>query len=364
MDVGRYGPAMAEDPSESPLPPPRTAPPTALVGEDGRYAFGTYDGPIARVNPLDAAGPGASRIERVRRDLGLKEWQAFQLGDDDRFVLGAVYTAKAMALLQLLVVDKQAATITRWERKLAPWRVAVARGLTGTRSYGHVGGFSITVGNDLSGGSLTVDATHPGRRGLAPLELHGAGRTGDAGHLVIVHPFSDRRALYSHKAMMPFDGTLRIGGATVGIGAERGFLILDDHHGDYPRPMRYDWVTAVRRTDDGRVEGFNLTRNQVRDPDVHNENAIWIGDAVHRLPAIVVDRPEGPHGPWHAHDGAGMVDVRFTPTVRSTMHVGPRRSLAEYYAPYGWFEGTIDTGTARLDVDGMFGMGEQKLIRL
>lgn len=347
-------------------PPDRTSPPAALVDPKGRYAFGTYDGPIDRINPLDASGVTASRFDRARRDLGLKEWQAFQLGDDDRFVLGAVYTAKALALLQVLVVDKHAATIIRYERKVAPWRLSVARGLTGTRSHGHAGGFAITIGNDLAAGRLTVDAHHPGRRDLPALELHGTGTCGpdEAGHLVIVHPFSDRRALYSHKVMMPFTGTLRVGGGDLGFAEGRGFLILDDHHGDYPRPMRYDWVTAVRRADDGRVEGFNLTRNQVRDPDVHNENAIWLGDEVHRLPAIVVDRPDGPDGAWHAHDAAGMVDVLFTPTVRSTMHVGPRRSLAEYYAPYGWFEGQIDTGSARLVVDGMFGMGEQKLIRL
>ncbi len=26
-------------------------------------------------------------------------------------------------------------------------------------------------------------------------------------------------------------------------------MILDDHHGDYPSPMQYDWVTGVRRSD-------------------------------------------------------------------------------------------------------------------
>lgn len=347
-----------------PVPPPRTAPPSALV-EDGRYRFGTYDGPITTINPLDAAGPGrAAPLRRRLRNLGLKEWEAFQLGDDDWFVLGAVYDAKVLGLLQVLVIDKQRATITRWETKLPSPRLDVARGLSGTRSHGHAGGFSITIGNELADGRLTVDATHPGRDGLAPLELLGTGRCGpdDAGHLVIVHPFDDDAALYSHKVMMPFDGSLRIGLDEVGFGADRGFLILDDHHGDYPRPMQYDWLTGAWRAADGRVEGFNLTDNQVRDPDVNNENAIWLGDEVHRLPAITIDRPDGPWGRWHAHDRSGAVDVRFTPTVRSAMHVGPRRMLAEYYAPYGWLEGTIEAEAALLRVDGMFGVGEQKRI--
>ncbi len=44
------------------------------------------------------------------------------------------------------------------------------------------------------------------------------------------------------------------------------------------------------------------------------------------------------------------------------MHVGPAKALAEYYAPYGWYEGAIEAEDARLNVDGMFGVGEQKRI--
>lgn len=348
------------------FPPDRTAPPEALV-IDGRYRFGTYDAPLPKVNPLDAAGTGRlSPVRRRVRNLGLKEWQAFQLGDDDHFLLGAVYNAKSMGLLQVLVVDKQAATIRRWETRIPSTRLSVARGLSGTRSHGHAGGFSITFGNELAEGRLTIDATHPGKGDLPPLELHGTGRCGEgeAGHLVIVHPFDDDKALYSHKVMMPFDGSLRIGADDVGFAQDRGYLILDDHHGDYPRPMQYDWLTGVHRSADGRIEGFNLTDNQIRDPEINNENALWLGDEVHRLPAITIDRPEGPYGPWHAHDRLGAVDVRFTPTVRSSMHVGPRKALAEYYAPYGWLEGTIEAEHASLKVDNMFGVGEQKRISI
>lgn len=348
--------------SEPSYPPNRSAPPAVII-EHGSHRFGTYDGPIPNVNPHEVSG---GRVARALRSTRLKEWEAFQLGDDDWFVLGAVYDAKAMGLLQVLAVDKQRATITRWQAQVPSPRVNVARGLSGTRSHGHSGGFTITIGNELAAGRLHVDASHPGRRDLAPLELHGTGLCppDETGHLVIVHPFTDDQALYSHKAIMPFEGSLRIGSDRVGFDPDRGFLILDDHHGEYPRPQRYDWVTGVRRAPDGRVEGFNLTDNQVRDPDVHNENALWIGSDVHRLPAITVDRPKGPWEPWHVHDRHGAVDVRFTPTVRSALHVGPRRSLAEYYAPYGWFEGTIEAEHARLDLDGFFGVGEQKLIRI
>ncbi|EGD54529.1 DUF2804 family protein [Gordonia neofelifaecis] len=346
------------------FPPVATAPPQSLVSS-GKYNFGTYDQAIPDINPLDAAGTGPlAPLRRQVRNSGLKEWEAFQLGDDDRFVLGAVYNAKSVGLLQVLVVDKNAATIARWETKLPSAMLHVARGLDDTVSEGEFAGLKVEIGNNLPDGVLTVDAVHRGTALKPELGLHITGdcAPGRAGHLVIVHPFSENKALYSHKAMMPASGSLLIGGEHVGLADDRGYLILDDHHGDYPRPMKYDWVTGIRRNQTGVVEGFNLTHNQTRNPGVYNENALWIGDQVHRLPPVTVTRPDGPWGKWFIRDAAGIVDVTFTPTVRSTMHVGPRKMLAEYYAPYGWYEGMINAQHATLNVDGMFGVGEQKRI--
>ena len=50
--------------------------------------------------------------------------------------------------------------------------------------------------------------------------------------------------------------------------------------------------------------------------------------------------------------------------MRNEQHVGPRSVLADYYGPFGHFEGAIELGDGRtVDVGGFFGMGEQKFIR-
>ncbi|CAN5418302.1 hypothetical protein BH10ACT3_BH10ACT3_18000 [soil metagenome] len=354
------------DPS-SPLP--RDPAPSSLV-HNGEYRFGTYDGPIAHLNPEDSVkGSGAAGwLGRTVRTLRMKEWQAFQLGNDEWFVLGAVYDAKFVALLQVLAVHKESGRIHRWEKKIPSLQLSVARGLDGTRSHGRTGDFAIALGNEVSLGRLTVDATHPGDgAGLPALELHGVGHCAPdlAAHLVIAHPFADGRSLYSDKCMMPFGGTLRIGDQDVSFDTDSSFMILDDHHGEYPSPLQYDWLTGARRTAEGTLQGFNLTANQIQDPERYNENAIWIDNTVHRLPAVRFERPNGVNDVWLVTDAHGQVDVRFTPTVRSEMHVGPRKILAEYFAPYGWFEGRLAAADgATLDLDGFFGVGEQKLIRL
>ncbi len=342
---------------ERPLDPP----PDSLV-EDGRFRFGTYSGPIANVNPLDVS----SRVPRAIRNLRLKEWQAFQLGNDEWFVLGAVYTTKVLALVQIVAVHKTSATAQRWEQKVAPTKVQIAQGLDGTQSRGSAKGFSISVANAMSLGSITVSASHLGSSSTPDMELSAVGQCapGVAGHLAICHPFADNRALYSNKMMMPVSGTLRMATTEVTFDEASSFMIVDDHKGEYPTPMAYDWVTGVAREAGGRVVGFNLTDNQVLDPERFNENAVFIGDTVHRLPAVHVHRPDGEYGRWHVTDAHGQVDVGFTPSVRNEQRVGPRAYLAEYYGPFGWFDGKIVTASGETIVlDDYFGMGEKKRIR-
>lgn len=336
--------------------------PPALV-VDGRFQFGTFAQSIPLVNPLDAM-PASTRWLHALR---LKEWQAFQAMDPDIFIVGAVYATKVVDLLQIAVIEKRTGQMRKWERKLRPRRLRIAQGLDGTASAGTAGGLSVTFINHVPRGSLGIDARSAAAADLPELQLRLTGHCAPerAGHLVICHPFSPTRALYSHKCIMPGSGELRIGTQAHSFAPDTTTLILDDHKGFYPFPMAYDWLTAATRDAQGNVLGFNLTANQIQDPERYNENALWIGPTVERLPAVHFDRPQGVNATWHIKDRAGRVDVRFSPTVRNEVHVGPARSIAEYYGPFGWVEGTIARADgSAVKLDGLFGMGEQKRIRM
>lgn len=346
------------------IPPPAGFDPTpsALV-IDGRFQLGTFASAIARINPLDAS-PATTRW---LHSLRLKEWQAFQVTDPDYFIVGAVYATKVIDLLQLAVVEKRTGRIHKWQAKVAPRRLQVAQGLDGTTSMGRAGGLYVAFSNRIPAGDLVVEAQSTPRGDLPPLDLRVAGHCGpgQAGHLVICHPFPNGKVLYSHKCMMPGGGILRMGDRQHEFEAAQSVVILDDHKGFYPFPMAYDWLTAAARDADGRIVGVNLTANQVCDPDRYNENALWLGATVERLPAVRFERPRGVYGTWHIRDRDGRVDVRFSPTVPNEVHAGPGRMLAEYYGPFGWLEGTLErSGGDVVRLDGFFGMGEQKRVRM
>lgn len=343
-------------------PPPALQPPPAALVAGGDIAFGSYDAPVRSVNLLDRWS-GASRAWHASR---LKEWQAFQLVDRDHFVLGAVYDTKSLGILQVVVVEKSTRRVRRFEHKVPSPALSVGQGLFETRSVGRWRGMQVTITNDAEHASTTIDAHARATRSRPPMLLHvdAGGTPAEAARIVICHPFVDGTPLYSDKSAVPASGQLTIGERSETFAREATILIVDDHKGRYPAPMAYDWVTGARVTPEGSRIAFNLTHNQVREPEVYNENVVFVDGGTHRLPPVAFERPRDVRGPWHIRDRAGMVDVTFEPEVDNDQHVGPGKVLAEYYGPFGWFSGSVETAQGPVDLDGFYGMGEQKLIRV
>jgi hypothetical protein len=129
--------------------------------------------------------------------------------------------------------------------------------------------------------------------------------------------------------------------------------------------MRWDWVTSAV-VKDGVARGFNLTRNQCRDPERYNENCAWLGDTLGVLPAVELtrERERTPAEVWTIRDRGGRVSLRFTPSVPGDVSVNAVIVHSKYRGPFGHFEGRLEPeGLAPVVVDGWFGMGEDFHLR-
>lgn len=182
--------------------------------------------------------------------------------------------------------------------------------------------------------------------------------------LVICHPFAPNRGLYSHKCLQPMKGWLALGTERFNFSPEDSFFILDDHKGFYPYIMEYDWLCGARVDPDLGLVGFNLTRNQVLQPQVYNENCLWCQGKTYLLPAVVFSRPQGVYGPWQVKDEWGYVDLTFHPEYKGEVKLDLLVAESDYYGPCGWIEGRIRTFEDLAEFTNLFGMGEQKRIRL
>lgn len=337
------------------------SPPPQLV-RDGRQQLGRFSGPFAKANLIDARFRG---LPRLLRRLRLKEWQAAQIVGPGLFANVALFDAKLMSLLQVKIYDRERGEKIVHEWKLRPGAFTVAdQLLDSTTRYADRRG-SLSFANQLARGrieiALDLAATGALPRVAGRLELH-ADR--GASHVASL-PIAGDIGMYSHKGMFPVAGELTVGERAYRLSPGDSLALLDDHKGYYPYVMRWDWVTsAVHR--DGEARGFNLTRNQCRDPEQFNENCAWLGDRIGLLPAVELtrERERQPGERWTIRDRTGRVDLVFTPTVPGDVEVNALVVHSRYRGPFGTFEGRLEPeGLPPIIVDGWFGMGEDFHLR-
>ena len=332
------------------------SPPAQLV-EDGRQHLGRFDGPPARANLLDARYRG---LPRPLRWLRLKEWQAFQISTPRLFVNVALFDAKLMSLLQVKVFDKERGEKHLHEQKLRPGAFKVADQLLDSETRYQDRRGRLGFRNRLAEGRVEIDVEVPRLSGrLTVYTDRGASQ-------VVSLPFTGDVGMYSHKGMFPVEGELQVGDERHVLAPGDALALMDDHKGYYPYVMKWDWVTSATHDGRGRALGFNLTRNQCRDPDRYNENCAWIDDRIGRLPAVVFERERArePGERWRIRDDAGRVDVVFEPTVPGDVKVNAVVVESRYRGPFGRFAGRLEPeGLEPISVDGWFGMGEEFWLR-
>lgn len=339
--------------------------PESLV-EGGSTNFGTFSTPFADVNPLDASRVFGLPVPRFMKYMRLKEWQAYQFGNSDCFILVVLYNQKPGLLTQFIYYDKKARTRLKYEKIAPSWSAVMPATLNHSRACYETGGYRIDCHNRLERGRLFVDVAIRSHRRLPDVYGHFEALHDAPGvrPLVVSLPLGENRGMYSHKCLMPMRGVLCVGDRMTGFEADDSFAIIDAHKGYYPYILKYDWVTGVMTGRKRGPVGFNLTDNQVIDSARYNENCLWSDGALHLLPPVKFERPDGVKGEWLIRDGYGMVDIVFTPEMENTLKMNLLFVRTDYHGPFGSFRGVIrPRNGAKVTLDGFFGMGEQKYLR-
>jgi hypothetical protein len=339
--------------------------PERLV-EKGRFNFGTFGDQFKTVNPLDAKNPLGPCAPRFFLDFRLKEWQAFQLGNERWFILVILYNAKVSALAQFIAYDKRSKKRYVFERMLSPWKVRIPGSIWSSSQCYEDDGCLIEMANYLGKGRFYINVktkdcgTAPDMEGHFEM-FHDQGVVEP---MVVSIPFGVNRGMYSHKCLMPMQGTLHIEGERTAFVRGQSFALMDDHKGFYPYIMKYDWLTAAGYDEQKRLIGFNLTDNQSIDPGNYNENCLWANGRLNLLPPVSFSRPEGDMGEWRIKDNYGMVDLVFKPESAGEINMNWVLLKVRYRGPFGYCAGTVrDSSGAEVRIDDYFGMGEEKYLR-
>jgi hypothetical protein len=341
-----------------------TAPDSLVTG--GKFNFGTFKTQFRNVNPLEAKKPLGFWMPRAFLNFRLKEWQAFQLGNERWFILVVLYNAKISALTQFIAYDRETRTRYHFEKMLPSWIVKVPASIWDSdQNYRDKHNF-IQIVSQLGKGRFYINAKIGHARRLPDIEAHFETfhEEGLVEPIVVSIPLGENRAIYSHKCLMPMQGSMSIGNEKVTFLKGKSFALIDDHKGYYPYVMKYDWVTAAAYDDEKRLIGFNLTDNQSVDSARYNENCLWVNGKLNLLPPVKFTRPYGAMGDWKIKDEYGMVDLLFKPVSMGEINMNLLFLKVKYRGPFGYCNGFIkDASGNRIDVNGYFGMGEEKYVR-
>lgn len=337
----------------------------SLVDTEGRFQFGTYNKPVKRLNMIDAKKPLGFPTGKHFKNLRIKEWEAFQGGNNDIFMLGAIYNIKTTALNQLSIYDKRINKLYNYRKICAPWKQVLSTSMYQSESKYISKDFSMTIYNNLDKGKIIIKAIIKGKKDLPDVKLEmTAFHTTEP--IVICQPFDENRGLYSHKALMNMEGKLLLGEEIIEFSKESAFAIIDDHKGYYPFNVKYDWLTGYINNHERGLIGFNLTDNQIKDHEKFNENCLWINGEMQVLPPIKFKRlVKEDKKVWIIKDKYERVNIQFYPLTELNVKFNYGIIYSDYEGPMGKIAGYIkDKEDNKIMLDNFFGMGEKKRYRL
>lgn len=318
--------------------------PKSIV-ECGHPILGSFNQSIENVNILDMK----SYRPKFIRNMRLKEWEAFQLTNDDYFIIGAIYDVKIGTMNILVIYDRRLKKVFHYQENSFIKKAKLSKGLRRTVNEFNIKGFDFKINNNVQEGIIRIKIKIKDQVAINVKFT----RANDP--LVVVMPFSNKRILYSHKEIMKASGKMMFYGKENSF-EEKAIGIIDDHKGQYPYHMKYNWVTGCKM-DEGKIRGFNLTKNQIIHQETYNENCLWIDGKVKTLPPVEFELLKDK---WLIRDKEGLVNIKFI--LENDFVINQNKGLVavDYRAPFGLFEGEI----AGEKVDGFFGMGEDKKNRM
>jgi hypothetical protein len=335
--------------------------PDAIV-EDGEFALGRYGTPFKRINMLDVKRPFHYPVPRAFKNWRLKEWQAYQFGDERWFFVASLHNAKLCSMVLFLAYDRERKKKYLVRRLLPGGMFRFGESLSGSDVYYHGARTILDSSCDYDGGTIQLTVVRGSRK--SERRFSGSFRFAcgpkTASPNVVCLPLGLGRAMYSTKILMPMEGEFSMGGESHRFEGPGSMGILDDNKGYYPYHLRYDWVTGFGADAKGRRIGFSLIDNQVRDQEKCNENCLWINNKAWPLPPVKVTRPQGVAGEWIIQDTEGMVDLVFAPELRNDARFNIGIVENDYHGPLGSFRGFIKSGEGeKIQAELLYGVGEK-----
>ena len=330
-----------------------------IVDQNGKLVYGNFEDAFDYINLLEAKRALGYKAPKFWKNFRLKEWEAFQLGNKDYFILGALYNTKVFGMIYISILIKKTNEIVVFERDFPAFLLKSNNSINDS-VFEHTGkNYYIKFIDQINKNKISIELSIPYKEKGISVKLNGKIELPAS---TICHPFYKNRGVYSYKNMCFSEGIIEINGEKNEFYKNDSVLIIDDHKGYYPWDLKYDWVTGYKIDEKGQIIGFNLTHNQVENSEKNNENRLWVNGKINYLPPITV-KYSGEN--WIIKDSKDRINLVFNKSNETTKKKNYGIMYVDYTAPMGSFEGFIvDDNGNKIICDNCFGMGERKRYRI
>ena len=324
--------------------------------EHGIRRYGRFATRPATVNPLDES----SRTPRALRRLRLKEWIGFTLIHPELFSSLIMQDANFLASSETYAYDRarralyQHAANARGGSLRLPTELPDAKPMFAKPGY--LLRYDFAAGPGRHRLRIDIAATDKAPAFSGELELY-ADRASEP---LSVSSRLPGGKMYTHKALYPAEGVLRVGDAEFVFDPSRDLAILDEHKSFFPYRTTWLWGTFGTQVDGGPLGANLVARPEV--PGEQEESCVWSPGACEPLADIVFEqrKPADPLSSWHVTSRDRRLDVTFEPEGRKDVKHQLGVFAIDYFQLFGHYDGTV----AGHPVDGAHGVCESFRARL
>ena len=272
-----------------------------------------------------------------------KEWLGFGITHGDIHLACLMQDAGYLASTTTYLFDRRSSALVQETRARPPGFVRMPLSLWAGRCEWATPGYRLAFDLSLREGRqrIRLDLGPSRRTPAVHGEMELCVHEGTA-PLVVHSTLASGGTLYTHKAIYPVQGTLRIGAETFEFDPSRDFAILDEQKTRFGHRTRWQWGTFAARTVDGHWWGANLADHDIAAGATH-ESCLWLGDKVEALGPIAFEGDGGdPMKPWQVKDPAGRVRLTFHPQGCKPERLELGVVAVDYFQLCGRFVGAIE----------------------
>jgi len=310
------------------------------IVESGLIRAGLFKSPVRSMNLLDSRLL-AGRSTNMMGFPKLMEWVGAGMAHPDWYFGFIIVDAKILSLSTLYGFNRKTKAYFSHDAFGPDKMVRVAESAWDNITYAKKPGFFMEARHHLEKGfhKVKIDIESSGKDPRVSAELTWHEDLKKIQPMVMMSPLMGKHFIYNHKAQMPIEGTMVVGGQKIEFNPGRDLANMDEVKSCVGLKNSYTWFNFGGFDQKGRIVGLNASDNAQREESFWTENCIWAGNKLSMLGPVSFKLDlRNIMKPWTARDDGDRVDITFYPEGGKTIRLGP---LGKYYQKCGRFRGTL-----------------------